>query len=309
MESIEKRQPMALGARVGKRRQFNMTPSLFLLPALLILFGVVLFPILNAFVLSFFRYQLNMPGLGIKFVGLANYAYIFQDKEMLDSVTWTLEFAAVVVTVELVVGMIFALVLNSQVLGKLREPLRAVFLVPIMLSGVVSGLMWRLLFDPEFGPVNHLMSTIGVGMVHWGSEVATARLMVIITDIWLATPFCMLVLLAGMQGISQDYIEAAAIDGASTFQTFTYITLPLLRFPIMVVLVTRSMDALRAFDMIYTLTGGGPGASTSTVMYYNYRYAFAYFQMGRATAMSIVFALLIFAISFFMMRLLRRDVA
>jgi ABC-type sugar transport system permease subunit len=309
MASIEKLQTVVISARIEKKRWFNSTPYLFLLPALSILIGVVFFPIVNAFVLSFYRYQLNMPGLGIRFVGLANYAYIFQDKEMLDSVAWTLEFAVVVVTVELIIGMIFALVLNFKVLGKLREPLRAIFLVPIMLSGVVSGLIWRLLFDPEFGPINHLMSVIGVGMVHWGSEVATARLMVMITDIWLATPFCMLVLLAGMQGIPQDYIEAAAIDGASAFQTFTRVTLPLLKFPIMVVLVTRAMDAIRAFDMIYTLTGGGPGASTSTIMYYNYRYAFAYFQMGRATAMSVVFALFIFIISFFMMRLLRREVA
>lgn len=308
MAAIQNIQPMTISRGVQKRRRWNLTPYLFLLPALLILGGVILYPIYNAFQLSFYRYQLNMPALGIKFVGLENYGYIFQDKELRDSVAWTLQFAASVVVAELIIGMIFALVLNSQVLGRLREPLRAIFLVPIMLSGVVSGLLWRLLFDPEYGPINHLMSSIGVGMVHWGSEIATARLMVIITDIWLATPFCMLVLLAGMQGISYDLTEAAAIDGASTLQTFLRVTLPLLKYPIMVVLVTRAMDAIRAFDMIYTLTGGGPGASTSTVMYYNYRYAFAYFQMGRASAMSIAFALVIFVFSFLMMRLLRREV-
>jgi multiple sugar transport system permease protein len=110
-----------------------------------------------------------------------------------------------------------------------------------------------------------------------------------------------------MQGIPNDYLEAAAIDGANSFQSFTRIMLPLLRFPIAVVVITRAMDAIRAFDMIYTLTGGGPGSTTSTIMYYNYRYAFAYFQMGRATAMSILFALIIFAFSFVMMRVLRRE--
>jgi multiple sugar transport system permease protein len=258
-------------------------------------------------VLSFYRYQLNMPAMGKEWVGLDNYLYIFEDQELMGSVAWTVQFAVTVVIAELVIGMIFALVLNSRVLGRWREPLRAIFLVPIMLSGVVSGLMWRLLFDPEYGPINHLMSSIGIGMVHWGSEIPTARLMVIITDIWLATPFCMLVLLAGMQGIPNDYLEAAAIDGANSFQSFMRITLPLLRFPIMVVVVTRAMDAIRAFDMIYTLTGGGPGSSTSTIMYYNYRYAFAYFQMGRASAMAMLFALIIFVFSFFIMRMLRRD--
>jgi multiple sugar transport system permease protein len=311
MASIEKMHervgPLALASQGKKKRRFSIAPILFLLPAALILGGVVLFPIINAFILSFYRYQLNMPALGKTFIGLDNYIYIFEDQELLGSVAWTLQFTVTVVIAELLIGMIFALVLNSSVLGRLREPLRAVFLVPIMLSGVVSGLMWRLLFDPEYGPINHLMSSIGVGMVHWGSEIPTARLMVIITDIWLATPFCMLVLLAGMQGIPNDYLEAAAIDGANSFQSFTRIMLPLLRFPIAVVVITRAMDAIRAFDMIYTLTGGGPGSTTSTIMYYNYRYAFAYFQMGRASAMSILFALIIFAFSFVLMRVLRRE--
>ena len=309
MTTIEKSELSTLDVKAKRRKQFRSVPYLFLVPSLLVLSIVVFIPIINAFVLSFHRYQLNMPGMGLRFVGLDNYVYIFQDEEMLASVSWTLQFTVAAVTAELVLGMIFALVLNSMVLGRLRGSLRAIFLVPMMLSGVVSGLMWRLLFDPEYGPVNHLMNSIGVGMVHWGSEIATARLMVIIADIWLATPFCMLILLAGMQGISKDHLEAAAIDGASAFQTFMRVVLPLLKFPIMVVVVIRGMDAIRAFDVIYTLTSGGPGATTSTIMYYNYRYAFSYFQMGRASAISIMFALLIFFLSLVMMRLLRRDVA
>jgi multiple sugar transport system permease protein len=292
----------------SKKKKKIPTPIWFLLPTFLILGFVVVYPICTAVYYSFFRYQLNMPGLGMKFLGLGNYLYVFQDRELRDAVGWTLEFMVSVVSIELVLGMLIAIVLNSKFLGRMRESLRAIFLVPIMLSGLVSGLMWRLMFDPEYGPVNHLMSLIGVGMIHWGSEVATARVMVIITDIWLATPFCMLVLLAGMQGIPIDLNEAASIDGANGFQTFMNITFPLLKYPIMVVVVTRAMDAIRAFDMIYTLTGGGPGQATSTVMYYNYRYAFGYFQMGRASAMSIVFALFIFLMSFVMMRLLSREV-
>ncbi len=307
MATSENLDLFAASKHFGKKRRANFTPFFFLLPAILILGGVIIYPMFNALMLSFYRYQLNMPAQGTKFVGLANYFYILTDKEMINSLTWTLEFAVVVVLVELMLGMLFAVVLNTKLLGKMRHTLRAIFLVPIMLSGVVSGLMWRLMFDPEYGPVNHLMSSLGFGMIHWGSEIATARVMVMITDIWLATPFCMLVLLAGMQGIPIDLNEAASIDGASTFQTFMRITLPLLKYPIMVVIVTRSMDAIRAFDMIYTLTNGGPGSSTSTVMYYIYRYAFHYFQLGRASAMSIVFALLIFAFSFVMMRVLNRE--
>jgi multiple sugar transport system permease protein len=146
-------------------------------------------------------------------------------------------------------------------------------------------------------------------MVHWGATVGTARLMVIIADIWICTPFSMLVLLAGMQSIPKDLFEVAAIDGASPIQLFRYITLPLLKYPIMVVAVIRSMDALRVFDMIYSLTGGisGPNDTSITIMFNIYRYAFNYFQVGRASALSVLLIVMLFIISVFMMRLLRRE--
>lgn len=290
-----------------RRKHKNRAPLLFLLPGLLIVGLVVLVPILFSFGISFFRYQLNMPGLGFKFFALKNYTYIFQDKEMIAAAIWTVEFTFIVVTVELILGMLFAILMNSRVLGRARNALRGVFLLPIMLSGVVTAWMWRLMFDASYGPVNHFLTLIGMDKVPWGAEVLTSRLMVIITDIWIATPFVMMILLAGMQSIPNDLLEAASIDGASSWQTFLHVVMPLLKFSIMVVVVTRTMDALRAFDNVYVLTGGGPGGSTSTLMFNIYRYAFNYFQMGRAAAMSFTFAAVIFIISYFYMRLLRRD--
>ncbi|MCC7208817.1 MAG: sugar ABC transporter permease [Anaerolineae bacterium] len=285
----------------------NYTPYLFIAPALLILLVVVILPIVYSFGISFFRYQLNAPQLGVKFIGLDNYAAIASDQQMIQSATWTVQFTLWAVSLELLLGMGLALLLHSRVLGHFRNLFRGVFLVPIMLSGVVAAWMWRLLFDTTYGPVNHLLSLLGISPIPWGADALTARVMLIIADVWLTTPFVMLILLAGLQNIPDELMEAASIDGATTRQKFTRITLPLLKFPILIVLVIRTMDALRAFDQAFVLTSGGPGNATSTIMFYNYRYAFYYFQMGRAAAVAFAFLLLILAITFLYTRLLRRE--
>jgi multiple sugar transport system permease protein len=222
---------------------------------------------------------------------------------------WTFEFTILAVSIELILGMIFAIMLNSTILGRARDFMRGVFLVPIMFSGVVTGWMWRLMFDSSYGPVNHFLSLWGIDKIPWGATLLTGRSMILITDIWFATPFVMLILLAGLQNIPIDLLEAASIDGASNWQKFTRIVLPLLKFPIMVVVVIRTMDGLRIFDLIRVLTRGGPGVSTSTIMLYTYQYAFSYFQIGRAAAMSFAFMVLIFFITYLYVRLLRREAA
>lgn len=293
----------------ASKKKKNLTPYLFLSPSLIIVGLVVVIPILFSFGISFFQFNLNLPGFGFKFVGLGNYLYIFQDKEMISSILWTFEFTILAVSIELVLGMIFAQMLNSKLLGKARDALRGVFLVPIMFSGVVTGWMWRLMFDSTYGPVNHFLSLWGIEKIPWGANLLTARSMILITDIWLATPFVMLILLAGLQNIPTEMLEAASIDGASNWQKFTRIVLPLLKFPIMVVVVIRTMDGLRVFDLVRVLTRGGPGISSSTIMYYIYQYAFSYFQIGRAAAMSFSFMILIFLITYLYIRLLRREAA
>jgi multiple sugar transport system permease protein len=299
------------GATAGygpkKPRRFNYTPYLFIAPAVLVLVVVVILPILYSFFISFFRYQLNAPQLGARFVGLENYAALFSDQELIESALWTAQFTVTVVSLELVLGMGMALVLHSRLLGRFRNLFRGVLLIPIMLSAVVSAWMWRLLFDTTYGPVNHLLSLIGIGPIPWGADSLSARAMLIIADVWLATPFVMLILLAGLQNIPEELLEAASIDGATLWQRFTRIVIPLLKFPIMIVLVIRTMDALRAFDQAFVLTSGGPGNATSTIIFYNYRYAFYYFQVGRAAAVAFAFLLIILAITAIYTHLLRRE--
>lgn len=291
-----------------KKKRRDLTPLWFLLPAVTVLAVVFLLPIGFALVISFFRFDLNVADFGFRFLGLENYFYISQDRLLIDSVKWTFQFTIIAVVAELVLGMIFALLLNSSILGKARNVLRGVFLIPIILSGVLTAWMWRLIFDASYGPANHLITLVGLERVPWGASAWSAKLMIIAADIWLATPFVMLILLAGLQNIPHEILEAASIDGATAWRKFVSITLPFLRFPIMVVLVIRTMDALRIFDQIYVLTSGGPGSATTTIMFYNYRFAFSYFQMGRAAAMSFSFMVVIFAISYIYTRVLQREV-
>jgi multiple sugar transport system permease protein len=303
---LTRTEAMASTKRATKARR-NLAPYLFMAPALVVLLFVVAIPIVYAFVQSFYNYRWNVPTFPVKFVGLDNYLNIFEDEDLLGSVVWTFSFTAVAVSCELIYGLGLALLLNSKRLGRLRALMRGVFLIPLMISGVVSGFMWRMLFDPEYGPMNHLLSLVGVGTVHWFTDITPTRLVVILNDMWLATPFVMLVLLAGMQTIPEELYEAGSIDGASQWALFRHITLPLLRYPIMVVIIIRVMDALRAFDMIFMLTRGGPGTSTTTIMLFDYRYAFQFFQMGRATAVSFAFFIVICLITLVSMRVLQRD--
>ncbi|MEJ2560364.1 MAG: sugar ABC transporter permease [Anaerolineae bacterium] len=298
--------PSSVGRLRKKKR--DLTPYWFLLPGLIVLVVVFLLPIGFAFVISFFRFDLNVADFGFKFLGLKNYFYIFQDRLLIDSIKWTFQFTFIVVLVELALGMVFALLLNSPILGKARNVLRGVFLVPIMFSGVLTAWMWRLIFDASYGPANHLVTLLGLERVPWGASAWSAKVMIIAADIWLSTPFIMLILLAGLQNIPTEILEAASIDGANAWRKFISITLPFLKFPIMVVLVIRTMDALRIFDQIFVLTNGGPGSATTTIMFYNYRFAFSYFQMGRAAAISFSFMVVIFIISYIYSRVLRREV-
>lgn len=299
--------PVSSTGAVARFRR-GLTPYWFILPALLVLAMFIIGPVAYSFWLSFHEYQWNMPSFGRPFVGLRNYADLPNDEDLTRAVGWTLTFVVVSVPIGLVMGMVISLLLNSPYLGRgrLRGVLRGVFLLPMMLAAVVAGFMWRMLFDPEYGPVNHLLSFVGASPVSWFSEATAARTAVVVAELWLTTPFVVLVLLAGLQGIPEDVYEAGRIDGASARQLFTQITLPLLRTSIAIVLIIRTMDALRVFDLLFILTEGGPGTATATVMYYDYLYAFQYYQMGLASAFSFTVLVVIALITAVYLAVLRR---
>jgi multiple sugar transport system permease protein len=166
-----------------------------------------------------------------------------------------------------------------------------------MIAPILNGHIWRLMFNVEYGPVNHLLSLIGIEPIVWFTDKVAARAADIIADIWLTTPFVVLILLAGLQNISDEVLEAGEIDGASRMQSVRHIIIPMLSQPIMVILILRTMDAFRAFDLMFLLTRGGPGDATMPVMLRIWYFAFTYFEMHRAATAAVVLTIFLLIIS------------
>lgn len=286
---------------VFKRR---MEPVLFISPAFIVIGVILVYPLGYSLWLSFHEWTLRGFREGVPFVGLQNYIDLFTNPDFINSLRVTAEFVIFAVGIEFILGMGLALLLNHDLRGK--HFIRAMVLLPMMCTNVVIGLTWRLLLNYEFGLVNYYLRVIGLGPVEWLSKPAMALPAVILVDVWNTTSFVALLLLAGLQALPEEPFEAARIDGASAWQSFTYITLPLLRQTILVVLLWRMIDTFRIFDVIYLLTAGGPARATETVSIYVYRYGFQSFNLGYASAASYIMILIMLVIAAVLARLIGR---
>jgi len=238
-----------------------------------------------------------------------HFTRLFSDSFFLAALGHTLLFATVALTFEFLLGLGLALLVDRPLRG--RGLFRALLLVPMMLPPVVVGVVWRLMLNPDFGAINGTLRSVGLttDALTWTASPRLAMLSVIAVDVWQWTPFVFLVLLAGLQAIPQEPYEAARMDGSSAWQTFRFITLPLLRPAMLIALLLRTMDLLRVFDQIFILTEGGPGFATETVSLYIYRAAFRFFDFGYAAAMSFVLLVITNLISAGYIRLLERQEA
>jgi multiple sugar transport system permease protein len=236
-----------------------------------------------------------------------NFSRLFSDAFFQSALLHTLVYALLALTCELLLGLGLALLLNHEM--RARSLFRAALLVPMMLPPVVVGVVWRLALNPNFGAVNGTLKSFGLNTesLTWTASPRLAFLSVVAVDVWQWTPFVFLILLAGLQAIPQEPYEAARMDGSSAWQTFRFITLPLLKPAILIVLLLRTMDLLRVFDQIFILTEGGPGFATETVSLYIYRAAFRFGNFGYAAAMSFVLLLVTNAISLVYIRLLQKQ--
>lgn len=258
------------------------------LPALLTVAAVAVFPLLWTVWESLHRHDLRMPWLGRPFVGLANYGEIFADRRFWEALGHTFLFTFATVALELLLGLILALAMNRAFRG--RGLMRATVLVPWAIPTVVAGLLWRFLFDSQAGIANALLTGIGVldEPLVWFTRAATAWVPVILADVWKTTPFVALLLLAGLQGIDPAVYEAAEVDGAGAWRRLWHVTLPLLKPAILVTLIFRTLDAFRVFDLVYVLTGGGPGTSTEPISLYTFNTFFSNLRFGYGAALSVV---------------------
>ena len=256
-------------------------------PALAIIALVGLAPLLWTAWESLHHHDLRMPWQGRPFVALDNYQLLLGSSRFWAALGHSALFAAIAVTAEVILGMVLALALHHVVRG--RGILRATVLLPWAMPTVVAALMWQFMFA-DAGIVNVALQRAGVlsGPVAWFSQATLAWVPVVLADVWKTTPFVALLLLAGLQNIDQRLYEAARTDGASPWQAFVHITLPLLKPALLVVLVFRTLDAFRVFDLVYVLTGGGPGTATEPVVLYTFASLLQHLRFGYGSAVSMV---------------------
>lgn len=267
--------------------------------------AVLAYPLSYSFWLSFHEWTLRGFRTGVPFVWLDNYLELFGEFEFWRSMRVTILFMVGAITLEFILGMALALLLNVGIRG--RGLIRALILLPMMATNVVIGLGWRMMYNFDAGIINWFLSLVGIPPVTWLSSVDMALPSVIIVDVWNTTSFVALILLAGLQTIPDDPLEAARIDGASHWQAFYHITLPLLRPSILVALLWRVIDTFRIFDVVFTLTGGGPASATEVISLYAYRNGFQKFDLGYASAISYAMIAMILLVAFILFRLIGRS--
>ena len=286
-------------------RHANRAGITFLVPALLIIAFVLLFPIVQTVVLSLGRNSTSVF-IDYEFAGLANYQRLLKTPRFITSLNNTIVFTAVTVPLELVIGIGLALVLNRHFKGK--GLLRMAVLFPWALPTALNALMWRWMLNTEFGLFNSLLldTRLIAERINWLGGIPDAMAAMMFVSVWKTSSFMALLLLAGLQTIPDDLYEAGSVDGTTRFSEFRYITLPLLRPAILVSVLLRTMDAMRSFELPFNLTDGGPLTSTETISLYSYRVIFQYVNFNLGSSAVIIQFVIIMSISLFYIWLIRR---
>jgi len=265
----------------------NRIKLMFLLPAALWVLGFTIFPLLYGVRLSLFNVKIGSPD---EFIGMGNYLHFFKDRYARNSVMVTLIFVVSGVTVEMVLGMLFALLFNRKM--PLRSLLRTIMTMPLFATPIAVGFLFFTIFYEEGGLINGLFHL----KIPWLSTPYWALGSIIIVDIWQWTPFCFLIFLAALQGIPNDYYEAAQLETKNIWSIFRYVTLPIIQPTIILVLLLRITESFKVFDIPFTLTTGGPGVATQVLTMYAYRVGMRFFNFGYSSAISFILFIIIMAI-------------
>jgi len=287
----------------GSSRRSGGLAALLLLPAAVVVFGLVTYPVLRTVWLSFNRVLSPMPTAPVQMVGFQNFINAFTDSDLIAATGHTIYFTLVSTAAEIVFGVLLGQLMAQKL--RFRWLLRAAILMPWALPTVVSASMWRYLLNADYGPINALLTQLGIigSYRSWLGTPTSAMNMIIIADVWKNTSIAAFFVLAGLAVIPNELREAASVDGAGAVRRFFSITLPLLRPVIMVVLVLRTIEAFKVFDIVYVMTRGGPSNGTQTVAVYAYQTAFSNqnFGYGSAIALLIVVVVLLLAVAYIRM--------
>src|SRR5918994_5648945 len=277
--------------------------GLFVSPALALLLFLSVFPLLWALYLSFTNYSATRDAPA-EWVGFGNYLDILTSSGVHERALTTLIYVVGAVGLQMVLGFTIAYLISRRSRG--RGLMTTLFLVPMMLSPVVVGLFWKFMLDAQFGVINSLLGSLGFGQVEWLTSQRLALLSLVIVDTWQWTPFIMLIALAGLTAVPRYLYEAAEIDRAPEWFKFRRITLPLVWPLLLIAVMFRAIEAFRLFDLVYILTGGGPGVSTETLSFHVYKTAFLGFDTGRASAYGILMVIVVIVLAQFYLRYLER---
>jgi multiple sugar transport system permease protein len=290
-------------------RSERWAPALFLAPAVLTLLAVGFYPTAVAVVTSFRTYLVSKPQVPKDFVGFANYLTVLGDPTFWQALGRTFGFLLLVLPVELALGLGLALALHKPGLGLLATLLRVSLVIPMATTFAVVGLVGRLLFNDQFGVVNYGLGSVGLPAVQWLGQPTTAFLAVALMDVWQWTPFVALVLLAGLTMVPPEIEEAARLDAGSQWDILRHVQLPFLLPGITAVLILRTADILKLFDVIFVMTRGGPGSATELIAVYIQRVGFRVFDQGVASAQAILLLVITILLSRLYIRLVYREIA
>ena len=277
------------------RRQAFAYPA----PAVVTLFLIVIIPIVFNLYLAFTKWTI---GLGQpRFIGLGNFIELLSDERVLNGVKVMIYFSGLSLSLELVLGLLIAVYFNRQFKGS--EVVQAIYILPFAATPVAVALIWRIMLNPEIGVLNYLLQSVGLPGSLWVSSPKTVIPALVMVDVWKWTPMITLIVLAGLKSLPHEPYEAAQIDGASALQIFWYITLPLIRPVLIAAMMLRSLDNLKEFDMLYTITQGGPGIASETLYLYSYNVGFSFFKAGYGSALMVVVFLIVLVFNVVMNRL------
>lgn len=259
------------------------------MPVIIILFIAAFIPLLSGLYLSFQDFKLNMPSIPMRFVGLDNYIELFGDEMFLKSLRNNTIFAVLSVTIEMILGVLFAMLLSED--NKLSRGMITIVLIPMVIAPVAAGTLWRMMLDRTYGVINYLLSFIGISPISWLGDPSIAIYTIIAVDIWQFTPYVTILVLSSIKAIPRSFFESARVDGSSSWTLFRRIVLPLSSPVIIVVMMLRFIDAFKVFDTIFVMTQGGPGNATEMLPTYIYQQGIKFFRVGYSSAIAVLFVI------------------
>jgi multiple sugar transport system permease protein len=273
----------------------------FVIPALVVVLAVIVFPWVFTIWMSLNQWKVGSP---TTFVGLANYLRLPNDPRFVESVGHTIYYTVLSVVLPLIFGTLAAVVFHQKFAG--RGFLRGLFIMPMMATPVAIALVWTMMFHPQLGVLNYLLSLVGIPAQLWVFHPSTVIPSLVLVETWQWTPLVMLIVLGGLAAIPTEPYESAQIDGASFWQMFRYITLPLIAPFLFIAAMIRTIDAVKSFDIIFAITQGGPGSASETINLYLYSVAFIYYDLGYGSAIAVVFFVLIVLLTAILLYLRQR---